>query len=141
MKTLPQSWCVKNDGSEDFKKVVEYLNSITKDPLPYHSEITVFPYFGVDYNGIDMVLQKPFGTLLTVAEFLELLPMSNVTEEAAPSVETETQEQFAVRFAEWMAKEGYFYSKICKGYKKKGTSSPRTKTTSELMEIFKQQKS
>lgn len=58
---------------------------------------------------------------------------------SSTSVETETQEQFAIRFAEWVVDN--HWTKFGKGnwYIQNYIGQTFYKTTSELMEIFKQQ--
>lgn len=64
---LPNIWCVKNDGSEKFKKILDYLNDKYDQEIggEYLSE-----YYGENI-GLFISLSY-FGKILTIDEFLEL---------------------------------------------------------------------
>lgn len=71
MNRLPESWCVKNDGSQLFKDtVIKYLRSLF-NPVYKLRGIYDSCYYGVD-NGTLIEVLCVFGNELTIGGFIEL---------------------------------------------------------------------
>ena len=79
---LPEYWAVLNDGSEEFKEIINYRNKISEGNWLGYNTHSYYGYDGRYFDRSEIRLFKNNPTLLTIAQFIEL---SQDVEEPTPA--------------------------------------------------------
>lgn len=118
LSELPESWCVKNDGSQSFlSTVIPYLNNIKKNKHSLYDGTHYGGYYGINHPEQDMKDwsgTKPWGTILTLDQFIILTTQPPMKKEITEVPVIYGSGHHLQAFLEDCVKLGYKKSELCK---------------------------